>query len=228
MTFPTPIELWLTFITALLASGHCIGMCGGMVAALGVQPKDNADAPPRPTDFMLRHLLYGLGRLSTYLFLGGISGWLGSMAPAMERSSWGMALPLLLAGIVMIVMGLDTWGWGGLNLSRGGRLGGWVKTMGRGKGWQKPAALGILTGLLPCGLHWAFQAKAFATGSVAGGLAILTAFGLGTLPAMLGLGWIIVLLGPGIRQRLQRAAALLVIAMGIMAVFRGLHKANLW
>ncbi|MBF0107849.1 MAG: sulfite exporter TauE/SafE family protein [Magnetococcales bacterium] len=225
----TPIDLWLTFVTALLASGHCIGMCGGMVAALSFARDDHSRLPARSIDLMMRHFFYSCGRLSTYLVLGGLSGWLGSLVPTLGRSPTFMALPLILAGGTMILMGLETWGIPvpGFSWARG-----WHERLLGKKNihstWKKPAALGLLTGLLPCGLHWAFQAKAFATGSITGGLSILLAFGLGTLPALLGLGWIITLMGPKIRQVLQRAAALLVVIMGVMAVIHGWHKAGLW
>lgn len=220
---PTPIELWLTFTAALLASGHCLGMCGAMVTALGFHRSGESPNAPQHTNLMIRHLLYATSRLSTYLLLGGISGWLGSMAPHLGRSPYLAALPLFIAGMAMIVMGIETWGVWKLPLA-GGLLARMEKSQNETSSWKKPLFLGILTGLLPCGLHWAFQAKAFATGSVSGGLLILAAFGLGTLPAMLGLGFVITLMGQKMRQTLQRFAALLVIAMGIMALVKGFHK----
>ncbi|HIJ85161.1 MAG TPA: sulfite exporter TauE/SafE family protein [Magnetococcales bacterium] len=177
---------------------------------------------------MVRHFFYGISRLSTYLLLGALSGWLGSMAPAVERSPLLTALPLWVAGIVMIVMGMETWGIRGLQF---GMAKGWMARLENkttaANHWQKPLVLGILTGLLPCGMHWAFQAKAFATGSVWGGLLILLAFGLGTLPAMLGLGWIIVLVGPKVRKVLQQVAAIFVVGMGGMILVKGFQKAGL-
>ncbi|MBF0132386.1 MAG: sulfite exporter TauE/SafE family protein [Magnetococcales bacterium] len=226
--FPTPIDLWLVFVTALLASGHCIGMCGGMVTALTLHTSGSPVGVQQSSNFMGRHLFYGISRLSTYLLLGGISGWLGSMAPSMGRSPILSALPLLIAGIGMIAMGLETWGVWQLKIPLVNQ---WLagmeqKTTGENT-WKKPVALGILTGLLPCGLHWAFQAKAFATGSIAGGLLILIAFGVGTLPAMLGLGWVIHLMGNRVRKNLQAVAATVVIGMGVMALIKGIQKAGL-
>lgn len=223
--FPTPIDLWLVFVTALLASGHCIGMCGGMVTALTLRTPGSPFGGHQSSHFMGRHLFYGISRLSTYLLLGGISGWLGSLAPSLGRSEIFSALPLLIAGFGMIAMGLETLGVWQLKIPVVNQ---WLsgmeqKTTGENT-WKKPIALGILTGLLPCGLHWAFQAKAFATGSIAGGLLILTAFGVGTLPAMLGLGWVIHLMGNRIRKNLQIIAAMVVIGMGVMALIKGVQK----
>ncbi|HAT49087.1 MAG: sulfite exporter TauE/SafE family protein [Nitrospirae bacterium] len=226
--FPSPIDLWLVFVTALFASGHCIGMCGGMVAALSLHAPGSPDDAHQSSYFMGRHFFYGISRLSTYLVLGGISGWLGSMAPSIGRSPILSALPLLVAGVGMIAMGLETWGVWQLKIPIiNSWLAGLEQRSIRENTWRKPVVLGVLTGLLPCGLHWAFQAKAFATGSVTGGLLILTAFGVGTLPAMLGLGWVIHFMGNKVRKNLQIIAAIVVIGMGIMALVKGLHKAGL-
>ncbi|MBF0422007.1 MAG: sulfite exporter TauE/SafE family protein [Magnetococcales bacterium] len=225
-TFPTPVELWVTFMTALFASGHCIGMCGGMVTALGLATEPKGSLFPRPLTGITRHLIYGVSRLFTYLLIGGFSGWLGSLAPTMGRSPWLSALPLWLAGVAMIIMGLDTLGIGRLPLASG-RLQRSINGMIGHVSWKKPLLLGVLTGLLPCGLHWAFQAQAFATGSVAGGLLIIAAFGLGTLPALMGLGWMMAILDQRAWQILQSLAALIVMAMGFLALTKGFHKAGL-
>ncbi|MBF0416545.1 MAG: sulfite exporter TauE/SafE family protein [Magnetococcales bacterium] len=219
---PTPIELWFTFIASLLASGHCIGMCGGMVTALGFAPGGHSPAGMPTMAVMVRHLVYGLSRVSTYLLIGALSGWLGSLAPFTERSPWLRALPLGLAGLVMIVMGLDTLGVAGF---RGWQSPAWFSRLQKGgaTGWKPALTLGILTGLLPCGLHWAFQAKAFATGSVTGGLLIIGAFGLGTLPALWGLGWVFIFVGPKIRRMFQVGAALVIVGMGILALVKGFN-----
>ena len=74
----------LLFIAGFAGSFHCIGMCGGFACALGPDRR-GAGATS------LRHLLYNTGRLSTYCFLGGLSGALGrvlctSLAPEIGRA----------------------------------------------------------------------------------------------------------------------------------------------
>ena len=73
MMNPSLLELWLTFLTALLASGHCIGMCGGLVAAYSLKLPLKADGGSP----LMAHFLYGAGRIMTYMLLGGLSGWIG-------------------------------------------------------------------------------------------------------------------------------------------------------
>ncbi|MBF0455587.1 MAG: sulfite exporter TauE/SafE family protein [Magnetococcales bacterium] len=219
---PSLLDLWLTFLTALLASGHCIGMCGGLVAAYSLKL-------PRKAGFSLfvPHLLYGAGRLSTYMLLGAVSGWVGSLSLTFDRPQSLQGVPYLLAGGIMVWMGLGTAGLNPLSgLKEGGKEGGFLIRLtqrvmayhGRGRTFF----LGIMTGLLPCTLHWAFQAKAMAVGSIGGGAAILLAFGLGTLPALWGFGLISTWLSQHARQRLLQGAGLVIVLMGLMTIKQGL------
>lgn len=221
---PSLIDLWLTFLTALLASGHCIGMCGGLVAAYSLKlPKQNGAA------VFLPHFLYGVGRILTYMLLGAVSGWVGSLSFTFARPQTLEGVPYLVAGGIMVWMGLDT---AGLNpFGRGKKItgnGGGVARLFVGIIEQanrgKTFLLGIVTGFLPCTLHWAFQAKAMASGSVGGGVALLLAFGLGTLPALWGFGLLSSWLSQKIQKRLLQGAGLLIILMGIMTFYRGLPK----
>ncbi|MBF0358179.1 MAG: sulfite exporter TauE/SafE family protein [Magnetococcales bacterium] len=220
------IELWLTFLTALLASGHCIGMCGGLVVAYTIHPAKTG----RGT--LKLHLLYGLGRVSTYVMLGAVSGWIGSVAFIFGRPQSLAGVPHFLAGMVMIWMGLDSLGLLKFNLFANNtstnpaffhRLKQKLISSNNSYG---SISLGILTGFLPCTLHWAFQAKAMASGSVGQGMATLLAFGLGTLPAMWGFGIVSSWLGSRARQRLLQLAGLIIIIMGVMLIKAGLTSAS--
>ena len=61
----------MAFTTGLLGSGHCIGMCGGIVAALSISGEGQRGG-------LLFHILYNLGRILTYTLIGLMVGWLGS------------------------------------------------------------------------------------------------------------------------------------------------------
>jgi uncharacterized protein len=218
---PSIFDLWLTFLTALLASGHCIGMCGGMVAAYSLKlPKS------RGFSLFMPHLLYGVGRVSTYMLLGALSGWVGSLGFTFGRPENLQGVPYLVAGGVMVWMGLDSAGL--LPFVRrdkkagGGVIAGLTKRLMQGSLPGRTLFLGVVTGFLPCTLHWAFQAKAMAVGSVTGGMAILLAFGLGTLPALWGFGLVSTLLSQKLRQQLLQGAGLIIVLMGLMTIKRGL------
>ncbi|MBF0443948.1 MAG: sulfite exporter TauE/SafE family protein [Magnetococcales bacterium] len=220
MMTPSIFDLWLTFLTALLASGHCIGMCGGMVAAYSLKLPKNSGI-----SLFMPHMLYGLGRVSTYILLGALSGWVGSLGYTFGRPENLQGVPYLVAGGVMVWMGLDS---AGLlpfvrreNKGGGGIIAVLAKRLMQGYLPGKTLFLGIITGFLPCALHWAFQAKAIAVGSVSGGMAILLAFGLGTLPALWGFGLVSTLLSQKLRNKLLRGAGLIIVFMGLMTIKRG-------
>src|SRR5580692_4051106 len=112
----------LLFIAGFAGSFHCIGMCGGFACALGPDRR-GAGATS------LRHVLYNTGRLSTYCFLGGLSGALGrvlctSLAPGSQPAApllgasldAGQRALAVLAGLLMIFMALSFFGLRGARL----------------------------------------------------------------------------------------------------------------
>ncbi|MBF0191823.1 MAG: sulfite exporter TauE/SafE family protein [Magnetococcales bacterium] len=219
------IEPWLTFLAALLGSGHCIGMCGGLAVSTQLGAGIATDRPFWHWERIRLPLLYTLGRVGTYMVLGAVSGWLGSMALFLARPTALNGLPHLAVGVVMILMGIDTIGL--VSMTRGGPGVGafftrWTQTITASRPALRPLGMGILTGLLPCAMHWAFQAKAFATGSPLQGVVILLAFGLGTLPAMWGFALLSTWLDRKARRLVMQLAGVLIIFMGAMSLKRGL------
>ncbi|RMF69040.1 MAG: sulfite exporter TauE/SafE family protein, partial [Alphaproteobacteria bacterium] len=85
----TESVLTMAFVTGLLGSGHCIGMCGGLVTALSVTETGRRGGWPF-------QLLYHLGRTMTYVGLGALIGWLGSLLPLQD--SLGHMTRMLLLG----------------------------------------------------------------------------------------------------------------------------------
>src|SRR5574337_525084 len=68
------LTIGAALLLGLAASGHCLVMCGGISAALGIATVKDADGRPRP-----RLLVgYQLGRVASYtlagLLLGGVAG----------------------------------------------------------------------------------------------------------------------------------------------------------
>ncbi|MBF0165751.1 MAG: sulfite exporter TauE/SafE family protein [Magnetococcales bacterium] len=222
---PSVVDPWLTFLAALLGSGHCIGMCGGLAVSTQLGSGVAADLPFWRWERLRLPLLYTLGRVGTYMVLGALSGWLGSMALFLSRPTALNGVPHLVVGIVMILMGIDTLGL--VSFTRGTGTGEsallrWSRDLTGARPALQPLGMGILTGLLPCAMHWAFQAKAFATGSVGDGVVLLLAFGLGTIPAMWGFALLSTWLDRRARRRVLQLAGLLIVVMGAMSLRRGL------
>jgi sulfite exporter TauE/SafE len=214
---PSLLELWLIFLTALLGSGHCIGMCGGLAASctLGVVGAAWGER-------LLLPLYYSLGRLGMYMLLGAVSGTLGALQVLHGRPGVVSGVPHLLAGMFMIWVGIRTVGWWGGEIRWGswGWLGRLSSRLGQTTPCRRAFGMGILTGLLPCSLHWAFQVQALASGSLTAGVLILFAFGLGTLPALWGFALLTTLLDGRARRRLVQGAGVIMVVMGLLAVRR--------
>jgi sulfite exporter TauE/SafE len=203
------------FLGGLAGSLHCVGMCGIFLLALrgGARP-------------LVRQLLYNLGRLNTLALIGAASGLLGATVvgygPVRLAAQW-LALG---AGALMVVVGLELLGMPGRTTALGARLA--QATVGRAlagvlrsPSLAAPLALGVFNAFLPCQLIYAFGAQAASTASPLAGLLVMTAFGLGTIPAMLTVGLAGVLAQPRVRLLLQHAAAVLVVAVGFLTMLRG-------
>jgi sulfite exporter TauE/SafE len=192
----------------LLGSGHCFGMCGGIVGAfaMGAAPGGRA----RPGGLPLHLLAYNLGRVATYAALGALAGLAGgALAGALPQAAARLA-GRTLAALFLIGLGLYLLGWPQL-LAPFERLGArfWrrLEPLGRRllspRGVAHAAALGAIWGWLPCGLVYSMLAVAAASASAARGALVMTAFGLGTLPALMAAGF-----ASGWLHRLARAAPL--------------------
>lgn len=95
----------------------------------------------------------------------------------------------------------------------------------RGGGAAFPFLLGLPIGLLPCGLLYPMYAAAAGTGSPLGGAALLTAFGLGTVPLLGSFSFALERLGLPARQRLVRAAGVVMLVLGSLMLWQGWHGA---
>ena len=180
----------LVFLAGFAGSVHCVAMCGGFACALGSDPRGKVAT-------VRRHLIYNLGRVSTYCFLGAVVGSLGILlvghGAQVTAASLAQRLLAAVSGLLMVVIGLRFFGLFGRFSSSGVQLGGHLlasalRALLKAPGPAAPLALGVLNGFLPCPLVYAFAAQAAASGGALPGLVTMAAFGLGTFPAMLMMG----------------------------------------
>jgi len=206
-----------------LASGlHCVGMCGGIVAAFSARRVIPIAPAARTRSEWARQLAFNGGRIATYALLGAAAGALGGAVPVMQGALPLQTVLFVLANAALILAGLYLAGAGRLL----GRLEGLAAPV-----WRRvqPAALalmrvrapggafgaGMLWGLLPCAMvYGALAAATLAGGAPAGALA-MAAFGAGTLPWLLGAGAVAGRVG-----RWRVAAGLLVMGMGVFGLAR--------
>ncbi len=210
------------FLIGLFGSMHCIGMCGGFVAMYTLKSPSAARSLPY-------HLLYNLGRITTYSILGGILGYIGSFAAYAGEHRGVPGAVLLVAGVFMILMGLNIAGM----LGRRGLLDdtGITERMFFRKAFHNILALesaggtlllGLLLGFLPCGLLYPVLMLAAASGGFISGMVIMLVFGVGTVPAMFTFGILVSRIQPHMKLFLYRIAAGMIVLLGVRALLRGM------
>jgi len=214
------------FVVGLLGGVHCVGMCGGIVATLTISL-----APERRRSVKGQlpfQLAYNIGRLAGYSFAGALIGGLGGLLLQSPRLHWAQQVLYAMAALFMVALGLYLGGWwrGLTYVERVGALL-WrrVEPIGRRllpiDTWRKAVAVGLLWAWLPCGLIYSMLILALSAGSAARGAALMFAFGLGTLPNLLGMG---LLAGAAARYaeqaQLRKGAGLLVIGFGLYSMWQ--------
>ncbi|WP_394777458.1 sulfite exporter TauE/SafE family protein [Undibacterium sp.] len=243
------INLIPIFLTGLVGSLHCLGMCGGIVGAFSVAPATPARKPfPLPVlaatqvaahrsaqglalpvllHAAIRGLSYNSGRISSYMLAGAIAGGmggvlvLGRLAPLQTAFYW-------LANLMLVVLGLymmDAWR-GLASLENAGqvlwrRVHPLTRRLLPLDSYAKFFAMGALWGWLPCGMVYSALLTAMLSGSAQSGATVMLAFGAGTLPALLTMGTISTQFRSRLQHpRLRQAAGALVLGFGLLGLAR--------
>lgn len=224
----------LSFIAAFtigfMGSLHCIGMCGGISSALTTAVKPASSTISRQLGYPL---LYSTGRIASYSIAGAIAGLLGHQFREL-LGGHGPSLLRMFAGVMMILLGLYLSGWWHIlnHLERAGaRLWKSIAPLTRRlipiDNPLKALALGMLWGWLPCGLVYSALAWSVGAESPWQGALLMLSFGLGTLPAMLGVGMFSHVLNDWARARANRTfAALLLIGFGLWTLLSQLPASH--
>lgn len=204
--------MYTTAVLMGLAGGlHCAGMCGPLVLAATAK-----------NPFAGNKIIYNLGRILTYGILGMIAGAVGS---AFQFTDYQNVLAYLLGGILLLI------GFGAINGIRVPFLtpliyqfANWIKkTFGillNGK--KNIFFLGMLNGLLPCGLTYLALTYCFTLDSFKDGFLFMVVFGVGTVPVMVGLLWIIGISFRNINLSHRRISTIVMIAIGSLVIGRAL------
>lgn len=208
--------------------GHCLGMCGPLVISYASAYRVGGITP---------HLLYGLGRITTYTLLGAAVGAIGSLIPIAAPTGIIQRWVMAGAGAIVALMGMGMAGRSPIlrlieRVSPAMPLVNKARTLiqsGLTPGAYYP--LGVVMGFIPCGLvYTALAASARAAmdtqggtaGAIALGMALMAAFGLGTLPAMLMAGGAAGMISMKARGRLSIISAVLMTATGVMFIVKAL------
>ncbi|WP_432662326.1 sulfite exporter TauE/SafE family protein [Wukongibacter baidiensis] len=202
----------LILMVGLLTSIHCIAMCGGLALSqsVGSETKARKFTPS---------LLYNGGRIISYTIIGGLVGGLGGI---ISPSGQFKGIVAVFAGVFMFALGLKM-----LNIIH---LPSWIKLkmpklnlrVNNVSSPLAPLFVGLLNGFMPCGPLQTMQLYALGTGSVMKGALSMFFFSLGTVPLMFGFGAITSLIGRKSGKKIMKLSAVLVMALGIIMLNRGL------
>ena len=217
-------EVWLAFLAGVAGSTHCVGMCGGIVAAIALHARD---AKPGARRMIL--LSYNLGRIGTYTALGVIAGFMGAtldVLPMKSAANWVFAAANLFVFCAGTASFLQVSSFSLFSLeSTGGRFfSGVLRWTVSDASWFRAFILGLVLGFLPCGLVYAPLIAGAATGSPLAGGAIMAALGLGTLPLLFFFGTASAALSAKLRGNLVRLVGLFVALIGFAGLWRVLGK----
>ena len=232
---PDMLETFVPFIVGLTGSLHCLGMCGPLVMAWSLRYRAASCAGSGNEGFslfsgaFLHHLAFHAGRIFTYGVLGAIvAGIFGSFGGT-------QIFDAIQGGLCRCLRtrphrpGSDSFSdfasarfCDRLLSPQAPVLGKQLARLTNSGSPGSKLGLGLLVGLLPCGLTWAMLVAAASTLSTFRGFVTMVSFGLGTIPALLAAGMSVSLVSARTRLFGERAAAIFIILMGALLAVRGL------
>ncbi len=217
------IDLLTIISVAFLGSiGHCIGMCGGIVIAYS---STKIDEKSKKSYQALAHLIYSFGRITTYTVMGVVFGAIGGVV---SFNNIAIASLTIFAGVVMVLTGLSIIGKIKFltllehSLFKSSWYQKSFKELMHSKSLFSFYILGLLNGLLPCGLVYFFAVTAASTASAFWGGVVMFVFGLSTIPSLFSLGFFTSIMKAGnFRKVAMNLASIIVIIYGVWTIYRG-------
>jgi hypothetical protein len=206
------------FLLGLAGSLHCIGMCGPIAVAL---PIHNQSFFGR----LLSGLTYNAGRILVYSLAGMAFGLAGQ---TIALAGYQRYLSIALGALIILFMVLPKSMSDKFTVTQYAY--GWVYKLKskfavllKQKSYRSLFTIGLLNGLLPCGLVYLAIAGSIATADVFKSAAFMALFGLGTLPAMLAMNFAGNYLTQNLRAKFNKAVPVFIFAMGLLLILRGMN-----
>lgn len=206
------------FVMGAVGSLHCIGMCGPLALSLPIGHRTGSGRA-------FGGLLYNAGRISTYAVLGLILGLAGQ---TLFSTRWQSALSLTLGGLIFLYLLVPT------RYKASSLFVSWTNKpfvklrTALGRLFHSPKytslfSIGVLNGLLPCGMIYLALSSSLLAGTAAKGSLFMLFFGLGTFPAMLGAVFFGSYFNQQVRGQLRKAIPVFLFIMATLLVLRGLN-----
>ncbi|WP_428225578.1 sulfite exporter TauE/SafE family protein [Flavobacterium sp.] len=209
--------IYTAFILGLISSLHCVGMCGPIAMVLPVDRNHEVKK-------VIQIVLYHLGRITSYSILGILFGVLGRglfLAGFQQKMS-------IWVGVLMIVVVLvPEKVFAQYNFSK--PVFKWISQLKSALGqtlkkktYPSFYTIGILNGLLPCGLVYVALFGALAQQDISLSMLYMGLYGLGTIPMMSMVVYVSQWLTVPVRTRIQKIIPVVTMVIGILFILRGL------
>ncbi len=211
------MEILTGFIIGLFGSLHCVGMCGPIALAL-------PGFSDSKFQMILSRVLYNLGRVITYSFLGAIFGLFGNRLILIGLQSQIS----IIVGIIILAAVLTPRKWRNKITSFGiikefnNLIKGSFAKLFRSKSQISFLYMGLLNGLLPCGFVYVGIAGAVATADVLTGTLFMMMFGLGTFPIMFITSMAGNLINLNLRRKITKLIPALTVVLALLFIVRGM------
>ena len=203
---------WSAFLFGLLGSFHCVGMCGPIVLAV-------------PGKSIFSKLLYNIGRTITYALMGLVIGIIGE---GFSLAGYQQTLSIIVGAAMLLIVIFTKYKHFDLPLSGAvSKL--WIFSKNRltplfkSESALAPFLIGLINGLLPCGLVYAAIFAAVAMGGMLESSLYMVLFGLGTAPLLIALSIFGNFLTPALRNKFNKVVPYMLGVVAILIILRGLN-----
>lgn len=210
--------LWTAFLVGLAGSLHCIGMCGPIVIALPSSQQSRSH-------LIRGRVSYNMGRVLTYAIIGLLFGLFGK---GIAMAGFQRDLSIIL-GVLILLFILFPYRYRSY-ISKIPAVSAYSEKVRSVffKIASKPShaqmfLLGLINGLLPCGLVYVAVAGAVTAGAALDGMLFMALFGLGTVPLMLAASLFGKFINIGLRRKFNRLIPYMAVLLALIFILRGLN-----
>ncbi|GAB2816610.1 sulfite exporter TauE/SafE family protein [Ferruginibacter profundus] len=208
--------IFAAFAMGLLGSFHCVGMCGPLALSLPLSSDGNWAK-------FSGAFLYNAGRVVTYSVLGLVFGALGKSVALFGYQQWlSVILGVLIIVFIILPKRIASFNNNNFLLSFFEKIRAALGQLFFKKNYSSLFSIGLLNGLLPCGLVYMAAAGAVATGDIGNSVLFMAFFGLGTLPVMWSVAFFGNYVSIGIRQKIRKAYPYMMMLMACLLILRGM------
>lgn len=205
------------FTLGIIGSFHCIGMCGPLAFSLPLS---------QTSDFakFAGSFLYNMGRVVTYSMLGLLFG-LAGKSFSLFGFQQGVSILVGLAILFLLVIPkkwMSSAGTNSIVSTYNHRIRSVLGKLFLKRNYRSLFTIGLLNGLLPCGLIYMAIAGAIASADAVKSALFMASFGLGTLPVMWSVSFFGNYIGLGIRRKIRSAHPVMMMLMACLLILRGM------